>query len=370
MLRLRSEENRTLVEIDGEIDTSIAVGELELAGKRSVDLFCLGVATTHAILDLLLTPDSVDARVGRIRLPVSTLHLKDAPWIEQVSASRAKFSETFEITVDLSISRVFLGSYRETWPLAAALSSISELRLLSWSILSSESIRATMGFVTQPSSFSDAIDQTTIILDPIFRHFNVGAARGAAGTLTEAFRFPPEIQSACEQYLLHFADFLRELGVDARVELKEIAHRVMFSVTPSDSLHALESIRVALDAYLGLAGVSELDDTTLKGDRTMVYKLRANIHHLQSQLELEKARSELLIQRAETQGVMIDLLRFKALEMSTQALPSKQLPVEQATEEAIAPYVRVGSIEYVGLKINLAEVIRDLKRLFARETGA
>jgi hypothetical protein len=55
---------------------------------------------------------------------------------------------------------------------------------------------------------------------------------GGPSAVTAVFEFPAPIKSACEQYLLYFAQFLRDLGIEAEAELKEEAGRVLFSVTP------------------------------------------------------------------------------------------------------------------------------------------
>ena len=69
-------------------------------------------------------------------------------------------------------------------------------------------------------------------------------------SLATYFSFPEEVKSACEQYLLYFGEFLRDGGINASVEIKEEADRVLFSVTPRDSREALGRIRQILDSTL------------------------------------------------------------------------------------------------------------------------
>ena len=57
---------------------------------------------------------------------------------------------------------------------------------------------------------------------------------------------------ACEQYLLYFAQFLQDLGINATSNLKEEAGKVLFSVTPTDDVEALDKIHEALAVYLNL----------------------------------------------------------------------------------------------------------------------
>lgn len=72
------------------------------------------------------------------------------------------------------------------------------------------------------------------------------------GILTGEFSFPENIRSSCEQYLLYFGTFLKDLGISASAEIKEKADKVLFSVIPTDDSEALSKIREALSIYLDL----------------------------------------------------------------------------------------------------------------------
>lgn len=66
------------------------------------------------------------------------------------------------------------------------------------------------------------------------------------------FNFPEEIKYSCKQYLEYFAQFLKDLGVNTTSNLKEESGKVLFSVTPTDDIEALDKIREALEIYLRL----------------------------------------------------------------------------------------------------------------------
>lgn len=105
-----------------------------------------------------------------------------------------------------------------------------------------------------------------------------------------SFDFPKELKIPCEQYLLYFAQFLQDLGINATSNLKEEAGKVLFSVTPTDDVEALDKIREALAIYLSLSS-NPISHST--GDRTIDMVLsgaRANAKHLESQLELAVAK--------------------------------------------------------------------------------
>jgi len=97
---------------------------------------------------------------------------------------------------------------------------------------------------------------------------------------------PPDVRVACEQYLLYFVQFLRDLGVEASSELKHDAGKVLFSVTPDDKDEALDKIRTALEVYLCLPS-GKL--AVVGDDPVEIQRLSANIHHLQGQLMLAHA---------------------------------------------------------------------------------
>jgi hypothetical protein len=89
---------------------------------------------------------------------------------------------------------------------------------------------------------AEAIEQALVNLDQ----------RHRSESLITTFDFPAPYRSACEQYLMYFAQFLRDLGMEANVEVREDAHRSLFSVTPLDQTIALANVRDALDAFLTL----------------------------------------------------------------------------------------------------------------------
>src|SRR5258708_14243159 len=108
-------------------------------------------------------------------------------------------------------------------------------------------------------------------------------------SLVALFCFPPSIRSACEQYLLYFAQFLEDLGIEADSEIKDDAGRVLFSVKPRDPRVALGRIREALEAYLELPRHPEFSTATAQVTNPAVGQLKSQVFFLQSQLELARA---------------------------------------------------------------------------------
>jgi hypothetical protein len=77
--------------------------------------------------------------------------------------------------------------------------------------------------------------------------------------LVALFQFAPEVKTACEQYLLYFVQFPKDLGISATADLQEQARGVLFTVTPESGPEALERIREALAVYLRMPQNPDFD---------------------------------------------------------------------------------------------------------------
>ena len=80
----------------------------------------------------------------------------------------------------------------------------------------------------------------------------------------------------CKQYLEYFAQFLKDLGINATSNLNEEAGKVLFSVTPTDDKEALDKIREALAVYLNLPASPIVYD-----DSFAAMRLQQQIENLQ-----------------------------------------------------------------------------------------
>lgn len=114
--------------------------------------------------------------------------------------------------------------------------------------------------------------------------------KSKAGELLRVFEFPEPVKVACEQYLLYFGKFLKDLGVEAATSVQEDAGRVLFSVTPAEQEEALEKIRLALEVFLKLPSAPAAISVVSSAQQEItVQQLTANIQHLQSQIMLANA---------------------------------------------------------------------------------
>jgi hypothetical protein len=174
------------------------------------------------------------------------------------------------------------------------------------------------------------------------------------------FDFPPTIKNACEQYLMYFVQFLSDMGIDAKAEVKERARSVLFSVTPEDDKQALERIWEALQVYLGLPAISGLALAAHGFQDVAISQLQANILHLQSQVMLSKAAIEMQNSTIEAKDARIALLQER-IDLRTFQ-PVNHPKVEE--EELVKGLVSVKKWDYKFLELNLPEILRRLKRRF------
>jgi hypothetical protein len=177
-------------------------------------------------------------------------------------------------------------------------------------------------------------------------------------SLITFFNFPTSIKTTCEQYLIYFVQFLDDLGIKASAELKEDAHQVLFSVTPTDGPTALSKIRDALDVYLQLPGMSGFSSTALVAPDMAVQQLRANVLHLQSQLALAQAVHAAKDATIEALG---------ASNFQYRQLISSEKKTDKDSEALLGDTIHVTKVEAKGVRVDLPLILRRLKRKFSKE---
>ena len=185
--------------------------------------------------------------------------------------------------------------------------------------------------------------------------------------LHSTFSFPKEVRSACEQYLLYFGEFLRDLGVETSVELREIGDRILFSVTPIDKKHALSNIRDALEVFLRMPG-SELLATGLDpNDQFGHTKLISAIKYLRAQLELSEERDRKLGFTVQAQAVSIVALSQL---VAGGMRPTSTTQDTNDSEKVLGGLVVLSKAEKAGIAINVAEMYRRDRSWFKGKSDA
>jgi hypothetical protein len=181
-------------------------------------------------------------------------------------------------------------------------------------------------------------------------------------TVAALFEFPDSVKSACEQYLMYFGQFLKDLGIEAEAEIKEQAKKVLFNIKPLDETQALSQIREALDLYLQMPQASNFASVTGDFSDIAVSQLAANVLHLQSQVVLARALVEMknsTISAQQTELAILkdylDLREFRPTTLSRD--PSKE------NEPIIPGVVSVKKHAWSFLEVDFPSILRKLKRI-------
>ena len=189
-------------------------------------------------------------------------------------------------------------------------------------------------------------------------------------SLAVYFRFPKEIRSACAQYLLYFQQFLSDLGINARAEIKEEAHRLLFTVTPTSGKEALLWVKDALTAYLQLPSLTESCSTLANSVDVAVLQLDNNVQHLRTQLAMSchvvaaqnvTMRLPHLIEFTCEEGTSLGLSRASA-----KASSQRRRDGGDESEALIPNFLSVTRFRIGPLELNLPGLLRALKRIWNR----
>lgn len=174
-----------------------------------------------------------------------------------------------------------------------------------------------------------------------------------------SFEFPEEVRVPCEQYLLYFAQFLRDLGVNVDTALTHEAGQVLFTVTPEDEKQALDKIRAALGLYLHLPSSPASD---AGGKEIAILRLNSELQSLHSKLSLATAEIQMKDAAIQLQKVTIAQLTGEVIVESLKDVTPK--PKDKEKEELLGDIVSLVPIKGKGFEVNLPELFRRLKQLF------
>lgn len=220
--------------------------------------------------------------------------------------------------------------------------------------------------VDQEAPIAELLDQWTPVIEGLLTDVERDlTASMRPDSLVALFDFPVDVRVACEQYLLYFVEFLKDIGVEAQADLTHDAGRVLFSVTPRDGLQALDRIREALEAYLELPASKDLGDMSSLAADPRVQQLVANLQHLKGQLYLAAAALQLKDATIAQLSMARDVVRPKTisgevLQSSLRLIDSSASPhVDE--EEIISGVVSISQYKAKGVTINLAEIYRRLR---------
>lgn len=164
-------------------------------------------------------------------------------------------------------------------------------------------------------------------------------------TIYFEFEVDKSIQVIYRQYLAYFTQFLEDVGINAKAEIKNEVNKILLNIIPEDKTMALKNIRDCLEIYIGLIDNKEIqiyEDYS----NVAVMQLKANITHLQSQLMLAHTIIE-------QQQISINLL--KNASVTIPQLPKDEIKVFDGA-------IKIKEFEYKGLVINPAKILKLLRR--------
>ncbi|AYV67625.1 hypothetical protein C2I06_12520 [Niallia circulans] len=184
------------------------------------------------------------------------------------------------------------------------------------------------------------------------------------GMLTTIFDFPKHVRVPCEQYLIYFAEFLKDIGVKATTEITHEAGSVLFTVVPDSREIALSSIQEALELYLQLPSI--LNDMAYMNypSEPQNQQLMANVQHFKSQIMLLNATIQLQSQTIGQQQIMIDQQKrlLDASILQTSLIAESISQEEEDKEEIFGGAMSLTKLEGKGFEVNIANIYRWLKQ--------
>lgn len=203
------------------------------------------------------------------------------------------------------------------------------------------------------------IDECVNILkDVIDKTNNYLIANIDKESLTTYFQFPESVKTACNQYLVYFAQFVADIGIEVDTELKQVSNSTtLFKITPLNKEEALTNIKEALSIYLQAPSMNDFEIQTANFNDIAVSQWQANIFHLKSQLAI--SRTLLQAKDALIENLQLSNYQYRQIvEQKTQIKPADK------DEELIKDIVTVKKFDGKGFSVNFPEILRRLKRVF------
>lgn len=186
-------------------------------------------------------------------------------------------------------------------------------------------------------------------------------------SLTERFNFPLEVKTACEQYLLYFAEFLKDVGIEVTASITEEARNVILTVEPKNKEEALENISQLLELYLQLPTSPVVSSYQPDSELSFpAQKLQAQVLQLQSQLTLANAERQYLNATIQQKDTLItqQAQTIQSQQFTAQVLVDSLQKKEDNEEELVGKIIRVKDYEAGPVSIGLPELLRKLKAVF------
>lgn len=164
-----------------------------------------------------------------------------------------------------------------------------------------------------------------------------------SNSLNMIFNFPEDIRVPCEQYLQYFAQFIKDLGINVKSDLKHEASKTLFSVIPDNNDEALKIIQEALSIYLNMSTDLDIEYDFEGITNFAANQYKMNLYYLRSQLTQANATID-------AKNETLNLLKsYRLSEMINQEPPKN----EQNEEKILGGIIGLGKIKLPGGSIDL-----------------
>ncbi len=180
--------------------------------------------------------------------------------------------------------------------------------------------------------------------------------------LTTFFQFPPALKTAMKQYLVYFAQFLLDLGIEVDTEIREELHETLFKVIPKDKDTSLAQIQEALALYLNLPAMPNAEAELAQSGDLAAVQLQYNINSLQNQMMLIKATVQTQAKTIQAQEVTI-----ATLQLSQYQQHEKREAEKKTAEDVIPGVVAVEKFKWMGFVLDSPSIVRWVRKHLKRK---
>jgi len=202
-------------------------------------------------------------------------------------------------------------------------------------------------------TYIDKIFEAIDVFNPIIKE-EYEKHSTAVNTIEIPFEVDEEFKPACKQYLIYFAQFLQDLGVEAKSSIIDIdSKQFLLEITPEHKDESLRNIHEALKIYLKIPLANDLNTIDISNFDIAAIQAVANAQHLKAQLTLSLATIK-------SQEKTIITLEQAAQNMTIPSLNKED------SEKLIPGVIDVTDVKIYGAKIKLPEILRQLKRRIRR----
>ena len=188
--------------------------------------------------------------------------------------------------------------------------------------------------------------------------------------IAQQFNFPPEVKTACKQYLLYFTEFLEDMGIEAISSIQEQDGDVTFLVEPRNKAEALSKIANLLKIYLYLPSSPLAGSYANPLDSNLaLQRLTSQIQHLNSQLTLATATIQQQAATIQQKDFLIQQQQqfIQSQQFTPQVLIDSMKGSKDNEESLLGDLVKIGDYKMGPLKLKLPQLIQWLKEQFKRE---